>query len=183
MDTSHAQSLAEDSKADLRKRMFNAAARMRNQRIGTRPPEGVTHAEAFAIMVIARMERAGQKARPGDVARQSNTTPSAISQTLKSLEAKGLVTRQRDKDDCRTVTVSLTETGCKFDELGRQAHERMIGEVLDYLGPKDASSFVRIVERLADFADQRHREHAEACTQAAGASHSSDSQEGGTPCA
>lgn len=77
-------------------------------------------------------------------------TPTAVSQTLKSLEEKGLITRQRDKGDSRAVTVHLTEDGRAFSARGRELHEQMIDEVLTYLGPEDAEHLVRIVERLVD---------------------------------
>ena len=104
----------------------------------------------YAIMAVSRLEGEGRKVRSGDIAKCGQATPSAVSQTLKSLEEKGLITRQRDKGDSRAVTVHLTEDGRAFSARGRELHEQMIDEVLTYLGPEDAEHLVRIVERLAD---------------------------------
>ena len=133
----------DDTAAGLRRRLFNAAARMRKQR---QEP-----AEMYAIMAVSRLEGEGRKVRPGDIAKCGQATPSAVSQTLKSLEEKGLITRQRDKGDSRAVTVHLTKEGRAFSARGRELHEQMIDGVLTYLGPEDAEHLVRIVERLADF--------------------------------
>lgn len=141
----------DDTAAGLRRRLFNAAARMRKQRQEPPAPKGITPAEMYAIMAVSRLEGEGRKVRPGDIAKCGQATPSAVSQTLKSLEEKGLITRQRDKGDSRAVTVHLTKEGRAFSARGRELHEQMIDGVLTYLGPEDAEHLVRIVERLADF--------------------------------
>lgn len=141
----------DDTAAGLRRRLFNAAARMRKQRQEPPAPKGITPAEMYAIMAVSRLEGEGRKVRPGDIAKCGQATPSAVSQTLKSLEEKGLITRQRDKGDSRAVTVHLTKEGRAFSARGRELHEQMIDGVLTYLGSEDAEHFVRIMERLADF--------------------------------
>lgn len=141
----------DDTAAGLRRRLFDAAARMRKQRQEPPVPKGVTPAEMYAIMAVSRLESEGTKVRSGDIAKCGHATPSAVSQILKSLEEKGLITRQRDKGDSRAVTVHLTEDGRAFSARGRELHEQMIDEVLTYLGSEDAEHLVRIVERLADF--------------------------------
>ena len=141
----------DDTAAGLRRRLFDAAARMRKQRREPPAPKGITPAEMYAIMAVSRLEGEGRKVRSGDIAKCGQATPSAVSQTLKSLEEKGLITRQRDKGDSRAVTVHLTEDGRAFSARGRELHEQMIDKVLTYLGPEDAEHLVRIVERLADF--------------------------------
>lgn len=147
--------------------MFDAAARMRKQRLEPPAPKGVTPAEMYAIMAVSRLEGEGRKVRSGDIAEYGHATPSAVSQTLKSLEEKGLITRQRDKGDSRAVTVHLTDDGRAFSARGREVHEQMIDGVLTYLGPEDAEHFVRIVERLADFpASEVVRAQQKGCAQA-----------------
>ena len=128
----------DDTAAGLRRRLFDAAARMRKQRQEPPAPKGITPAEMYAIMAVSRLEGEGRKVRPGDIAKCGQATPSAVSQTLKSLEEKGLITRQRDKGDSRAVTVHLTKEGRAFNARGRELHEQMIDGVLTYLGPEDA---------------------------------------------
>ena len=157
----------DNTAAGLRRRLFDAAARMRKQRKEPPAPEGVTPAEMYSIMAVSRLEGEGRKVRSGDIAKCGQATPSAVSQTLKSLEEKGLITRQRDKGDSRAVTVHLTEDGRAFSARGRELHEQMIDKVLTYLGPEDAEHLVRIVERLADFpACEAAPEQQNGCAQA-----------------
>lgn len=157
----------DDTAAGLRRRLFDAAARMRKQRQEPPTPKGITPAEMYAIMAVSSLEGEGRKVRSGDIAKCGQATPSAVSQTLKSLEEKGLITRQRDKGDSRAVTVHLTENGRAFSARGRELHEQMIDEVLTYLGPEDAEHLVRIVERLVDFpACKAARAQQNGCVQA-----------------
>ena len=157
----------DDTAAGLRRRLFDAAARMRKQRKEPPAPEGITPAEMYAIMAVSRLEGEGRKVRSGDIAKCGQATPSAVSQTLKSLEEKGLITRQRDKGDSRAVTVHLTDDGRAFSARGRELHEQMIDGVLTYLGPEDAEHLVRIVERLVDFpACEAARAQQNGCAQA-----------------
>lgn len=157
----------DDTAAGLRRRLFNAAARMRKQRQESPTPKGITPAEMYAMMAVSRLEGEGRKVRSGDIAKCGQATPSAVSQTLKSLEEKGLITRQRDKGDSRAVTVHLTEDGRAFSACGRELHEQMIDEVLTYLGPEDAEHLVRIVERLVDLpACKAARAQQNGCAQA-----------------
>ena len=157
----------DDTAAGLRRRLFDAAARMRKQRQEPPTPKGITPAEMYAIMAVSPLEGGGRKVRCGDIAKCGQATPSAVSQTLKSLEEKGLITRQRDKGDSRAVTVHLTEDGRAFSARGRELHEQMIDEVLTYLGPEDAEHLVRIVERLVDLpACKAARAQQNGCAQA-----------------
>ena len=157
----------DDTAAGLRRRLFDAAARMRKQRQEPPTPKGITPAEMYAIMAVSRLEGEGRKVRSGDIAKCGQATPSAVSQTLKSLEEKGLIKRQRDKGDSRAVTVHLTENGRAFSARGRELHEQMIDEVLTYLGPEDAEHLVRIVERLVDLpACKAARAQQNGCAQA-----------------
>ena len=141
----------DETPAELRRRLFDAAARTRKQRQEPPAPEGITSAEMYTIMAVSRLEGEGRSVRSGDIAKCGHATPSAVSQILKSLEEKGLITRQRDKGDSRAVTVHLTKDGRAFSARGREVHEQMIDGVLAYLGSEDAEHFVRIMERLADF--------------------------------
>lgn len=61
----------------------------------------------------------------GAIARRLSLEPSTITPLVKRLEANGLVTRARDRDDERSVVVTLTQ---KAQAL--QAQTRCLGETL-----------------------------------------------------
>ena len=67
---------------------------------------------------------------------------------LKTLEAKGFVTRARDKDDERNLIVSLTDEGMKLRERAVAIPAKM-GACLN-IKPEDAAELYRILHTLMD---------------------------------
>ena len=97
------------------------------------------------------MEARGEVVRPGMLAACTHATPGAVSQTLKSLEEKGLIVRKRSEGDSRSVTISLTDAGHEFENEGRRLHDERFMHMLEFLGEDDAREFVRIVNRMLEF--------------------------------
>ena len=73
-----------------------------------------------------------------------------IAAALGSLESKGLITRQIDKDDRRRILVSLTPEG---EETARKQQQNVlnnISQMLQKLGEHDAKEYVRIMGKIAE---------------------------------
>ena len=107
----------------LRNEMFETMQRMRQRRSTPPLPPGITRGEINALMMLSMMEARDEIARPGMLAACSHATPGAVSQTLKSLEEKGLIVRRRGEGDSRSVTISLTDAAIKdgrYDAKGRE---------------------------------------------------------------
>ena len=135
----------------LRNEMFETMQRMRQRRSTPPLPPGITRGEINALMMLSMMEARDEIARPGMLAACSHATPGAVSQTLKSLEEKGLIVRRRGEGDSRSVTISLTDTGHEFEKEGRHLHDERFMHMLEFLGEDDAREFVRIVNRMLEF--------------------------------
>ena len=67
---------------------------------------------------------------------------------LKTLESKGLVTRARDKEDERSLIVTLTDEGMQLRDRAVMIPARM-GSCIQ-LDPKDAADLYRILHTLMD---------------------------------
>ncbi len=67
---------------------------------------------------------------------------------LKTLESKGLVTRARDKEDERSLIVTLTDEGMQLRDRAVTIPARM-GSCIQ-LDPKDATDLYRILHTLMD---------------------------------
>ena len=133
----------------LRNEMFETMLRIRRS---TPPlPPGITRGEINTLMMLSMMEAHGEIVRPGMLAACSHATPGAVSQTLKSLEEKGLIVRKRGEGDSRSVTISLTDAGHEFEKEGRRLHDERFMHMLEFLGEDDAREFVRIVNRMLEF--------------------------------
>lgn len=135
----------------LRNEMFETMQRMRQRRSTPPLPPGITRGEINALMMLSIMEARGEVVRPGMLAACSHATPGAVSQTLKSLEEKGLIVRRRGEGDSRSVTISLTNAGREFEKEGRRLHDERFMHMLEFLGEDDAREFVRIVNRMLEF--------------------------------
>lgn len=135
----------------LRNEMFETMQRMRQRRSTPPLPPGITRGEINALMMLSMMEARDEIARPGMLAACSHATPGAVSQTLKSLEEKGLIVRKRGEGDSRSVTISLTDAGHEFEKEGRRLHDERFIHMLEFLGEDDAREFVRIVNRMLEF--------------------------------
>src|SRR5699024_2005067 len=82
---------------------------------------------------VAEARRIGET-RPGRIAERAHTTPSALSQTFKSLEEKGLIERHRAGGDCRGVAVVLTSEGERLAAEAKRLHSKHMDEVMAYVG-------------------------------------------------
>ena len=105
--------------------------------------------EAFVLDFIARH---GDHVLPGEISNEVEVSSARVAAALNSLEDKGLVTRQIDKNDRRKILVSLTKTGKESAEKSQQAMVEKVTNLLLQLGERDAKEYVRIMGRLAEIA-------------------------------
>ena len=80
-------------------------------------------------------------------------TSGRVANILRQLESKGLIIRNKDNEDQRKVTVSLTSKGLDRSETAFRNLVDMHRELLMYLGDEDAQDLIRVFERTLDFAD------------------------------
>lgn len=115
----------------------------------------LTVGESSVLLCIHQAGRTGECVRPNHIAHMASTTPSSLSQMLKSLEAKGYVTRERisgrEGADSRGVRLQLTDEGARLAREGDAVRDGYLKELFDYLGEDDVRSFVRVVERMVAF--------------------------------
>ena len=145
-----------DSFNETKRELYELMQRSRRERFTPPTPEGVTPSEARTMMTVAMLEEHGEPIRPGRVAELSHTTPSALSQTFKALEEKGLIERRRAGDDYRAVTVSLTAEGRRFAAEGRRMRDEHMEQVMAFVGEEDMAHLVRILKRVVEFHDRTH---------------------------
>ena len=154
-----------DSFAEMKRELYELMQRSRRGNFAPPLPEGVTPSEARTIMMVAGLRCGGEDVRPGRVAEMTHTTPSALSQTFKTLEEKGLIERRRASGDYRAVTVSLTEEGERVAEEGRRLRDEHMDAVMEYVGVEDMQHLVRIMRKVVEFHEQAPevacRSHAE----------------------
>ncbi|MDR2721603.1 MAG: MarR family winged helix-turn-helix transcriptional regulator [Coriobacteriaceae bacterium] len=115
-------------------------------------PEGVTPSEATALIAIRMSEKAGvAPVQPHIIAKGLQHSPSAVSQTLKALEEKGYLVRERMSEDSRAVSLNLTARGSKIAEDVDRMRDEFFGELLEYIGKDDANHLLNTLEKILDF--------------------------------
>jgi DNA-binding MarR family transcriptional regulator len=75
------------------------------------------------------------------------TPDSDLTRLLDRLEARGLITKERDTRDRRVVTVRITANGLALVDRASRAVARTLREGLGHLGPRRLTSLVRLLER------------------------------------
>ena len=139
---------------EMKRELYELMQRMRRERF-VPPPGGLTPTEGRVMVAIDDMRRVHGEVRPGRVAEFTHMTPSALSQTFKTLEEKGLIERRRAGGDFRGVTVSLTEEGQRFAVEGRRLHSEHLDQVMAYVGEEDMAHLVRIMRKVVEFHEER----------------------------
>lgn len=136
-------------------------------------PEGLTQAEARTLSAIYALHCRRDHVRPGLVAEITHTKPSALSQTLRSLEEKGLLERHRTRGDFRGIALCLTDEGKKLANVSKRLHTQHMEEVVAFMGEDDVRHLIRILRKIVEFHEAQRDVHADECDR------ESDEREGG----
>lgn len=78
-----------------------------------------------------------------------NIRPTSLSETIKRLEEKDMISRTPDKDDKRTYLISLTEKGEKEMERIRKSYAAEHKEWLDNLTSEELDAFFEILTKIS----------------------------------
>jgi DNA-binding MarR family transcriptional regulator len=82
------------------------------------------------------------------MAKEFNMTKATISDSLKTLELKGLVRKKTDVEDARSVTISLTAKGEKISHHV-SSYTDSLNKALDHLAPKEREALLPTLMRLS----------------------------------
>lgn len=115
--------------------------------------EGLTHGEASALHMIYLLEGAVESGivRPKELAPCMHVTPSALSQVLKALETKGLLSRARSAEDSRAVSLVLTEEGRERASVIDQRWCSNVNDCVNYVGRDDFMHMMATLGKVFDF--------------------------------
>jgi DNA-binding MarR family transcriptional regulator len=100
--------------------------------------------------VLAALRRAGPpyQLTPTELMRTALVTSGAITQRLDRLEERGLITRERSRDDGRAVVVSLTDAGRQALDAALPDHLDTERKLLDGLSDDDREQLAGLLRRL-----------------------------------
>ncbi|MEG0375523.1 MAG: transcriptional regulator, partial [Raoultibacter sp.] len=93
--------------------------------------------------------------QPRILSERMQMTPSALSQTLKLLEEKGYVVRNRVSEDYRAVSLELTEQGTAVAKEAYRLREKHLNELIEYVGADEIDHLLVTLNRIVDFHEQQ----------------------------
>jgi len=102
--------------------------------------------------MLATLRRSGHPYRltAGALLTASMVTSGAITNRVDKLAAKGLVTRETDPSNRRSVLVTLTDRGRRLVDEVLVAHVAREAELLAVLTPRDRQQLARILRNLLE---------------------------------
>jgi len=132
---------------ELAKEFIQNMMLMRKARPQKNINEGM-QGEAYVLHFIKERQDCGDIV-PSDISGAMGVSTARVATALNSLEGKGLITREIDKNDRRRILVKLTEKGCEFEKEQENKITQVIVDMLKGLGEFDAKEYIRITGRLA----------------------------------
>jgi DNA-binding MarR family transcriptional regulator len=105
------------------------------------------------LLVLVRLARDGA-ASPSEIARHEQVTSQAIAAVVRTLEARGLVTRDAHSTDGRRTLVSITRAGRaavrSHDQAAMEAMVEVLGDYYSSGEIRRLESAIPLLNRLAD---------------------------------
>ncbi len=147
-----------DKNAEFTKKLFDIINRLKRALVNpTYHSNDIRPSEEMFLIKINMLSN-GSNVKVNDLVNMLKLAPSTVSTILKSLEDKGYITREVNKDNRREVFVKLTSAGNMRLEDAYEYHFNMVSELISYLGEEDASKFVEIFERTTLFFEMKKNE-------------------------
>ena len=114
--------------------------------------EGITPDQFTALRWL--VEREGERITQKDLADLMSSDPNTIASLVKRMEESGLLVREVSKKDRRANDVMVTSAGKDAHARARKLAIDLQTEVLGDLTGREAESFLKLLEKVADSAAQ-----------------------------
>ena len=116
----------------------------------THPERALTDMQQGEKLALVLLEEAGGRMLPGELSQAMGTSTARTAALLRSLEARGLVTRQQDTADRRRMPACLTPLGTAELRRHMSALMQQTQAVFAALGEADSRELVRLLGRLRE---------------------------------
>lgn len=134
-------------------RRISQGIEIESRRLGRE--HGITGPQLACLQAVVNYE----PTTATDISAHVHLSPSTVVGILDRLEAKGLITRDRDKLDRRVVFVRPTSAGRKVVARAPDPVSRALREVLDNLTPTEQQILMSTATRLAHLVGGKSSEH------------------------
>lgn len=122
------------------------------------PPNRVKHGEMMILFAVQEAGGGAAGVTVGDLSRLMRVKPPSITAPLNTLEQKGVVRREQDREDRRVVRIYVTDKGNALVMRLKEAfHARMRG-LLDYMGAEKAAQMLSLMEEMYQYFKSKRNE-------------------------
>lgn len=116
---------------------------------------GVTAQQRMLLRVVQQL----QPVSAGVLAEALHVHAGTLSASLRRLEQRGLLRRQRDAEDGRRVTVTLSATGLELIGVTKGTVEACVADVLSGSSAETTSTTLDMLGRISESLPGRSRAH------------------------
>lgn len=113
-------------------------------------PKGVTPLYIHVLDAIAQLEEQGRNARVSDVAELLGTSLPGATRALNSMEALGLVKKEKATKDRRLVILRLCDRGREIHEQYVVRYMDALSSLLGDISDEDAESTAATIRKVAE---------------------------------
>ena len=130
--------------------LWQVTLRWRRQVTATLRPLGLTHVQFVLLASTWWLNTHDEEPSQAALSAFAGVDVKMASQVIRTLESKGLVTRQVDAGDSRARRLVVTEAGAALAPRAIAAVEAVDDELLVPLSRADARAFIRALQQLRD---------------------------------
>lgn len=111
---------------------------------------GISHSEFCLLNIIADNSDHADGMTVSAIAAELDVTPPAVSRSLKSLESRGLVTRETNLINRRNTMVRLTESGRELLERSRKQMDAVLKRVHEKMGEERKNQLYELLSEITE---------------------------------
>jgi len=117
---------------------------------------GCKPSEIRVLFCIKNGSKPGLPMKVSEISKLMHVTSPTITQLLNSLEPNGLVERQSDPEDRRSVGIRLTEKGEWVTERAWEGFLTALQGLIEYLGEEDSERLADLLFKVLRYIEERH---------------------------
>ncbi len=151
-----------NNQEDIVNELLGVLQQIKRNHHGTMPKIPIRKSEMYTLMNLGNLlKKYPDGVKLGTLSKVLNLAPPTVTPMINALEENGYIERIGSKEDRRVVFIRLTEMGQKFLDEKENHFKSNIKELVNYLGEEDSKTFIRIVQKTANFLSQMSKENEE----------------------